>query len=105
MPPNDLRLSIFAVDGMDNHEIHAHGVKWATRQGPPPKRPKAFGKLRRVEIEKQKTLGFEREEPPPLHAVLMGWPTEKSEQKLLAAQLAEICGPTCFPSTAVEKIT
>src|SRR5687767_8140896 len=40
MPPKDLRLSIFIVDGMKDDQIHAHGVKWATRQGPPPKPPK-----------------------------------------------------------------
>jgi hypothetical protein len=102
MPPKDLRLSVFVVDAMKDDEIHAHGVKWATRQGPPPKPPKAFGKLPMVGVEKQKKFQFERDEPPPLHAVLTGWPTEKSEQKLLAEKLAEVCGPLCFPILPVR---
>ena len=101
MPPKDLRLSPFAVDGLKDAEIHAHGVKWATRRGPPPKPPKAFGKLQMIAIEKQKRFQFERDEPPPLHAVLTGWPMEKSEQMLLAEKLAEICGPVCLRTIPV----
>jgi hypothetical protein len=101
MPPKDLRLSTFVADGMTDDQIHAHGVRCATRQGPPPKPPKAFGKLLMVAVENQQKFKFERDEPPPLHAVLTGWPTDKSEQKLLAEKLAEICGPVCFPSVPI----
>jgi hypothetical protein len=98
-------LSIFIVDGMNDDEVHVHGVKWATRQGPPPKPPRAFGRLPMVAVERQKKFQFELDLPPPLHAVLTGWPTEKSEQKLLAAKLAEVCGPLCFPTFTINQPT
>lgn len=56
-----------------------------------------------IAVENQQTFHFEREEPPPLHAVLTRWPMEKSEQKLLAEKLAEICGPVCFPNLVVRR--
>jgi hypothetical protein len=71
-------------------------VKWATRSGPPPKSPKAFGRLAMSAVASRTKFRFEREEPPLLHGVLIGWPEEKSEQKLLAQQLAEICSAPCI---------
>jgi hypothetical protein len=100
MPPPDLRLSMFVVDGMNDAEIHAHGVTWATQPGPPPLPPKAFGKIGVEAILKQK-LSVHRDNDPPRHAVVVGWPTEKSEWKLIAQELAAAASAPFFPIAPV----
>jgi hypothetical protein len=91
-------MSVFDIDGMSDSEIHTHGVAYATRLGPPPKRPKALGKIPlRVFLDQK--LTFDRDEPPPRHGVVKGWPIEKSEQKLIAQQLAAAASAPCFPSS------
>lgn len=87
MPPTNLRLSVFVVDGLAPAQIHNHGVRYATRPGPPPQPPRAFGELPVQAVVKQ-NLRLERDDKPPLHANVIGWPLEKSEQKLIALELA-----------------
>lgn len=93
---DDHCLSVFVIDGMNDSAIHAHGVAWATRPGPPPMSPKAFGKIGVDAVLKQ-NLSVHRDNNPPLHAVVVGWPTEKSEWKLIAQELAAAASAPCFP--------
>jgi hypothetical protein len=105
MPPPDMRLSVFVVDGMTDSEIHAHGLIHAVRPGPPPTPPRAFGKIAAEAILNQVSvpsvkLSVYRDDDPPLHAVVIGWPSEKSEQMLIAQELAAVAAPPCFPAPA-----
>jgi hypothetical protein len=97
MPPSDLRLSIFVVDGFSEADIHAHGVKYATRPGPPVRQPEAFGEFLMKAVAQQ-NLRVDRDDNPPRHAQVIGWPTEKSQQKLIALQLAAAVTNFCLSS-------
>jgi hypothetical protein len=49
--------------------------------------PKARGDIKVAQV-RESQLDVLAAEPPPRHANLVGWPSEKSEQKLIAKQLA-----------------
>lgn len=94
MPPKPdpkqpfLALSVFVIDQLSTEAIHGHGRIHALRDGQP---PRAFGAIGASAFVAQK-LAVERNDDrdgnPPLHADIVGWPKEKSEQKLIALQLA-----------------
>jgi hypothetical protein len=96
MPPDDRCLSVFVIDGMKDGEIHMHGIEWATQPGPPQRSPKAFGKIG-VEAIFRQDLSVYRDDDPPRHAVVSGWPEDKSSCKLIAQELAAAASPPCFP--------
>lgn len=82
--PDNLTLSVSVVDRMSTDEIHAHGRVHASRNGNP---PKAFALVFASAIERNE-LRIERDDHPPLHANVIGWPKEKSARKSIALQLA-----------------
>jgi len=84
MPPSSLLLSVFVTDGLSTTEIHEHGERHAPRQGEP---PKAYGVIAAQAVLHQK-LRIDRDDNPPLHANVIGWPNEKSERKSIAQHLA-----------------
>ncbi len=93
MPPTDLKLSVFVVDTLDADGIHQDGRQHAQREGKP---PKAFGAIAAAVVLKQKLTidpNDDRDDNPPLHADILGWPAttdeKKSEWKSIAQQLAE----------------
>ncbi len=87
-PEDPITLSVFVVDLMSTEAIHDHGRAYALRGGQP---PKAFGTIA-VEACEAQHLSVDRNDHegdnPPLHADVLGWPTEKSAQKLIALELA-----------------
>jgi len=93
MPPEDLKLSVFRIDGLHADLIWNLGSslrKKRTLHG------RADILYRDVsEIEPLLAIA---EPPPPLHANIVGWPSEKSERLLLAADLASIASPFLKPN-------
>src|SRR5258706_7289376 len=83
MPAPDLSLSVFIMSGTVAM-MHEHGAKWAMRAGNP---PKAFAEIAVQSVLDQK-LSIHRDDHPPLHANVNGWPphTEKSLQMLIAQE-------------------
>ena len=84
-PPANLKTSVSRVGSLTNGEIWSIGVTVGGKRGP----PKARG-----DVIEQRVLqvGLDVEPAPtpdnPRHANIVGWPTEKDEQKLLALELA-----------------
>lgn len=86
LPAPDLKTSVFRVSGLTPDEIwHIGDSKVA------PKREKPV--LARADIIAGvvllNTLEIEPDNNPPRHANICKWPPEKSEQKLIAIELAD----------------
>ncbi len=84
MPDQDLETSVSRIDALDEQQVWMIGVDVASESG---RRLCARGDLS-TEIVRKHRLNVVSQEPPPRHANIVGWPTEKSEQKLLAKELA-----------------
>lgn len=86
MPPPNLRLSVFRIDGLKLDEVWEIGQKEVIDVLPQPKT--LYGM---ADIKASKILELElRVEPsntPPRHADICGWP-EKAKHKSVAQQLA-----------------
>jgi hypothetical protein len=84
-PPPDLKLSVFRIDGLDEKKIWEIGLHDA--RGPSNRTLHARGDVT-VAIVKGVSLHARREEPPPRHAVINGWPASKDHRMSLAQRLA-----------------
>jgi hypothetical protein len=84
-PSNDLRLSVCVTDGLDVSAIHSWGQKnVATVE----REPKGFALLHVHDIVAER-LSVERDDVPPRHAEIVGWPEEKEARLDIAKQLVE----------------
>lgn len=82
--PRQGEVSVFRIDRLSENQIWTIGrdvVGYGTRN------PKARGDIKAAKVRESR-LNVLAAEPPPRHANLVGWPSEKSEQKLIAKQLA-----------------
>ena len=88
MPPADLQLSVFRTQGLTEEEIWAIGQKEVIEKAPTPKT--LYGRAEIIASDVKKVgLGLAPDDTPPRHTNIIGWPQVKSEQKLMALQLAE----------------
>jgi hypothetical protein len=82
MPPRDLKLSTFVTTGLEPSEIWELGDQAIVGRS-------TYGS---ADIEAQAVasegLGIERDDSPPRHANIVGWPREKDAQKEIAQSLA-----------------
>ena len=82
IPPEDRRLSVFRIAGLQDVEIWEIGERLRSQT-----------LLARADIEpalvKTIGLGIEADEVPPRHANIIGWPEEESAIKLKAMELAK----------------
>ena len=84
LPDGNLETSVYFTKNLAEDAIWVHGETYA-----------ANGRTLRGRAEisvdgVQKTkLTVKAEDPPPLHGVIVGWPTEKDQQKALALELAQ----------------
>ena len=85
LPPPNLRLSVFRVDGLTLEEA------WETGQAnvmpSPGQYLHGFADIKASAVY-QTNLDVEPDNHPPRHADIVGWPQEKSERKLIAQELA-----------------
>ena len=81
--PRQGEVSVFRIDRLSEKQVWTIGrdVVGGT------KNPKARGDIKAAKV-RESQLDVLAAEPPPRHANLVGWPSEKSEQKLIAKQLA-----------------
>lgn len=87
MPPPNLRLSVFRIDGLTLDEIWAIGQREVIDLTPRVKQLHGLGEIKVSECQKT-GLAVDCDNNPPRHANIIGWPAEKEKQKLLAAELA-----------------
>lgn len=86
MPPADLRLSVFRVEGLDNNKIWQIGEKKVVSQSG----KTLYGRAEiRAQLVEKTGLSIDPDNNPPRHANIIGWPLEKNEQKLIALELAK----------------
>ncbi len=87
MPPINLRLSVFRIDGLKLEDVWIIGQREVIDGSLEPKT--LYGM---ADIKASKVRGFDLEiEPsntPPRHADICGWSEDKSKQKSVAQQLA-----------------
>lgn len=82
--PDTLDLSVFRIQGLDNDEALEIGEAHVAR---PDRTLHGFAKVLASTIYDQK-LRLHPDNTPPRHADVTGWPISKSEQKLIAQQIA-----------------
>jgi len=82
--PDSLDLSVFRIQGLDNDEALKIGEEHVARPG---RTLHGFAKIHASTIYGQE-LNLRPDDIPPRHADVTGWPTSKSEQKLIAQQIA-----------------
>jgi hypothetical protein len=88
LPPPDLRLSIFRVVGLTEDTIWEISEKEVVQKQSTPKT--LYGRAEVMATTVRETgLTIDPDNDPPRHANILGWPEEKSEQKLIALELSE----------------
>jgi len=86
LPPPDLKLSVFDIMHLSELHIWAIGKKYVCE----PQGKTLYGRGQfPVSTAVGVGLKVEVDNTPPRHANLYGWPQEKSEQKIVALQLAK----------------
>ena len=85
LPPLNLRLSVFRIDGLTLEE--AWGIGQANVVPSPGQDLHGFADIKASAVY-QSNLDVEPDNRPPRHADVVGWPEEKSERKLIAQELA-----------------
>lgn len=79
------QTSVFHINGLDEASIWVIGETHVA--GPLGKTLYGRGDILAAVVEEKK-LGIDYDNTPPRHANIIGWPTEKHEQKSLAQELA-----------------
>lgn len=87
MPARDLRLSIFRIDGLTLEELWEIGQREVINAMPIKKQLYGVADIKAREIQEVE-LEVECDNRPPRHANIIGWPTEKDKQKIIALELA-----------------
>jgi hypothetical protein len=85
MPPSDLRLSVFRVEGLSNVEIWEIGEKNVVQKSEKTLHGRA--EIKTIEVT-EKGLSVDPDNNPPRHASIIGWYQDKGKQKLIAMELA-----------------
>ncbi|HHY86632.1 MAG TPA: hypothetical protein GYA07_14020 [Verrucomicrobia bacterium] len=84
LPPKDLQLSVFHITGLPEADVWSIGEKFVA--GPSKRSIRARADITAKSVSSP--LSLDPDDDPPRHVSVVGWPKEKSEQKLIAAQLA-----------------
>jgi hypothetical protein len=82
LPPPNLKLSVFCTGGLSGDQIWALGERYIAAH--------IYGRAElRIAAVSDIGLRVDLDNRPPRHANILGWPTQKSAQKLCALKLAE----------------
>jgi len=87
MPPPDLKLSVFRIDGISESEIWEIGLKEVIESMSEPRSMHGRADIEAVNILKN-NLQIDPDNTPPRHANIIGWPELKEEQKSIAQEIA-----------------
>ena len=96
LPPRDLELSVYRTNRLDGGEIWEIGKRFVAE--PQGKTVLARGDLQAATIVEVGLGAAADTQPHKLHANIVGWPAEKSEQKMLAIEFANAASIE-FPPT------
>ena len=86
MPPPNLRLSVFRIDGLELDKVWEIGQKRVIDVLPQPKTLYGMADIKALKVRKF-DLEIEPTNTHPRHADICGWP-EKAKHKSVAQQLA-----------------
>lgn len=86
MPPLNLRLSVFRIDGLKLDEVWEIGQREVIDVLPQPKTLYGMADIKASKV-REFDLEIEPSNTPPRHADICGWP-EKARHKSVAQQLA-----------------
>ena len=86
MPPPNLRLSVFRIDGLKLEEVWIIGQREVIDVLPQPKTLYGMADIKASKV-REFDLEIEPSNTPPRHADICGWP-EKAKHKSVAQQLA-----------------
>ena len=87
MPAPDFCLSVFRTQGLTEDEIWKLGYEEVVKKLPAPRTLYGRGQIILLAV-KEVNLELDPDDTPSRHANIVGWPQEKSKQKLIALQLA-----------------
>lgn len=82
----DHRVSVFIIDGLEDPQIWYLGEEHVAK--PQGRTVLARGELTGNQVSEVGDLRLNRDDHPPRHANIDGWPADKDEWKLLAQELA-----------------
>ncbi|MCZ6675520.1 MAG: hypothetical protein O7C75_21540 [Verrucomicrobia bacterium] len=87
LPNSNNETSVSRVDSLSDQEIYIEGKECERRRTD---NPTLYGRaLVGNEVVLDLNLRTVKDEPPPRHANIVGWPLEQSEKKLIALGIAE----------------
>lgn len=86
-PPPDLRLSVFRIESLAFKAIWDIGIKNVINKLPQPRTLYGMARITCSQV-RDVFLDVVPDDPPSLHACIVGWPQDKSERMQLAQELA-----------------
>lgn len=87
MPPPDLKLSVFRIDGLKLELIWEIGQKAVVDMMAIPKVLYGIAELKASKFQ-ERDLVIEPDNTPPRHANIIGWPEETARRMSIAQELA-----------------
>lgn len=91
IPPKDLELSVFRIEGLEMDEIWKIG-DWVVMNLPEPRTLYGVGKIKAKSLEIDGTKLIV-DEPPPNHCSVRNWPLEEARRLLIAIKMAAEATP------------
>ena len=91
-PPQDLRLSVFRIDGLSTENIWEIGQVNVVERMTPPGNLHGVGKIQASDV-RELHLDIDPDNSPSRHACIVGWPEgdeEKHKRMSLAQELAAV---------------
>jgi len=88
VPYSRVELSVSRIDGIEENEIWKLGERVVEMRSD---NVRLFGRaeLQAFRYRQKEYLDVIKDEPPPRHAIVKGWPDIKAKQKMIALELAE----------------
>jgi len=87
MPPTDLKLSVFRIDGLGLKEIWETGQKHVIENMPTPKTLYGLADIKVSKVQ-ERYLTVDPDNEPPRHANIIGWPESIARRQSIAQELA-----------------
>lgn len=87
MPPTDLKLSVFRIDGLNLEDIWVIGQKHVIDNMPKPKILYGIADIKVFKVQ-EKELSVDPDNNPIRHANIVGWPENIAGRQSIAQELA-----------------
>ena len=87
MPPKDLKLSVFGIDGLNLEDVWGIGQKHVIDNMPKPKILYGIADIKVFKVQ-EKELSVDPDNNPVRHANIVGWPVNIARRQSIAQELA-----------------